>query len=616
MSKVRKQPKKTRSQCTPTFAVDTGKLLYAAFERAVEDLGWDGDRNAVRGAIRARQWSAVLNLTKANPPQLYADARQYFAAAQVENLFKKVPFPGNDDACRLAAIAQFLSDEHHNLRVNQRWLAVQRMGDQGFRARNPLYARLLRRMQVFFRRMLGENPSMDDVGRFCDFGPGASVGVGGDATHVYAKLESQTCTASALNYAAAAVWSNTQMRALYLPQRRGICCIDPDRFREEFFARCTEQLVDYNKIDFVPKNAKTHRMTASEPTLNGFVQAGIGVSIAHKMRAMRPFLNIWSNERNKRLAKEGSKWDCNRKRTFVTLDMKSASQSLVRQVIKAVLELCPGWFHAMDCVRSPCYKMQYVAGDPLTEVKGTYQLFCSMGNGFCFPLQTAFFAAAVEAVLAETDCEGTYGVFGDDVILPQAAALLLIEWLRFLGVRTNTDKSFVFGPFRESCGADFFDGENVRPYVLDTWIETPRDLLILMNGIEQTPAYPLHSVWWGLWYSYGHKLRRFLRPHRGSPDSGLTAPTTRFFECNRLEDYDEALQRPRWDSYRTSPVQDDMPYAVRRSADAQMFLALRGCSVKYEKRAFADNGDTVICGVDGTPSPCYRRKTVTDILTV
>lgn len=597
MHREKRQSNKTRSPTANLPEVDWAKTVSGLFEQTVgKDLHWEGNVPLVLGAIRGRHWDTVLQSTKARPPQMYGSAAEYFAAAQVECLFKKLPVPGNADLCKEAAMLTFLEDEHRNLRTNQRLEIFRR---RGYMHKNALYTRLFARMQRFVLRVLGEDPDFGSIAGHCDFGPGATNGVGGDSTHPYAKLQSHTVTGSALPYVLDAYWSNDQMRRLYLlSNKEGYSCYDPLAFREEFMARA--ELVTNNNISFVPKNARTHRITASEPTCNGFYQNGLGVEIATRLRRARPFISIWDQTRNQRMAKEASK--SVNQQTNATLDMKSASQSLTRQLVKGLFEYCPRWFDAMNSVRSIDWRCAEF------NTTGRYELFTSMGNGFCFPLQTLIFSAAVEAVYEETGCT-EYGVYGDDIICSQNSALMLIEWLRFLGVRTNTDKSFVFGPFRESCGADFFNGENVRPFVLDFLPSTIRDVVKLANGITRIPPTPLWGAWWGLWNKHKGSVQRYLRPHCGPDDTGLTVPIG-FYDLHALGKWDAGLQRRSVTQFRSEPIADLEPYAVRRSPDAQLFLALRGCTDKFQKQVAMEREHPIQTNVEGTPTPCYRRKSV------
>lgn len=52
-------------------------------------------------------------------------------------------------------------------------------------------------------------------------------------------------------------------------------------------------------------------------------------------------------------------------------------------------------------------------------------------------------------------------VFGDDLIVPLDCAESIVGTLHHLRLKVNTDKTFLRGKFRESCGVDAYDGHDV-----------------------------------------------------------------------------------------------------------------------------------------------------------
>jgi len=58
---------------------------------------------------------------------------------------------------------------------------------------------------------------------------------------------------------------------------------------------------------------------------------------------------------------------------------------------------------------------------------------------------------------------GEVRVYGDDLIVPVDYVRSVIDVLELLGFKVNTGKSFWNGKFRESCGGDYYDGEDVTP---------------------------------------------------------------------------------------------------------------------------------------------------------
>lgn len=203
------------------------------------------------------------------------------------------------------------------------------------------------------------------------------------------------------------------------------------------------QVVTGNLVTTVPKNAKTDRIIAIEPDWNCFFQLGLGACIRRRLQRIGVLLPD-AQERNKRLARAGSL-----NGDFATLDLKAASDTVSLGLCDLLL---PQDFFALILqLRSE----QGLVGDDLV----TYEKVSSMGNGFTFELETAMFWA----LAASCDPSEDAAVYGDDIILSSEAAMLLVEVLTDLGLEVNEKKSFVTGPFRESCGGHYFRGIDVTP---------------------------------------------------------------------------------------------------------------------------------------------------------
>jgi hypothetical protein len=86
-----------------------------------------------------------------------------------------------------------------------------------------------------------------------------------------------------------------------------------------------------------------------------------------------------------------------------------------------------------------------------------------MGNGYTFEMETLIFWAAVRVCRRHTRDHAPFRVYGDDIICGKQTADLLLPFLAWLGFPCNSSKTFLEGPFRESCGADYWNGHNVRP---------------------------------------------------------------------------------------------------------------------------------------------------------
>jgi hypothetical protein len=217
----------------------------------------------------------------------------------------------------------------------------------------------------------------------------------------------------------------------------------------------------HTKLCFVFKNALTYRLIGVEPLLNIMYQLGYGVEMAKRLAAFG--VDIRDQSVNQRSAYVGSLTGA-----LATLDLSSASDTVSREIVYELLPL--DWAHALSRGRSG--KIELPNGDIVLQEK-----FSAMGNGYTFPLETLIFWA-----LASSCCENSaeVSVYGDDIIVPTQYFDLVSEVLRYAGFVVNEKKSFAHGPFRESCGHDYFEGINVRPFYQKEWI-SGQSLFVLHN---------------------------------------------------------------------------------------------------------------------------------------
>ena len=216
-----------------------------------------------------------------------------------------------------------------------------------------------------------------------------------------------------------------------------------------------------SKLYFVAKNAKSFRLIGTEPLLNLMYQLGYGIVMASRLAAFG--IDIRDQTRNQRAAQYGSLTGA-----LATLDLSSASDTVSKEIVYELLPL--DWAHVLARGRSA--KIESPLGDIIHQEK-----FSAMGNGYTFPLETLIFWA-----LASSCCpvSAEVSVYGDDIIVPTEHAALVAEVLRYAGFNVNQEKSYTSGPFRESCGADYFSGVDVRPYFQKEWV-SGQSLFVLHN---------------------------------------------------------------------------------------------------------------------------------------
>lgn len=208
--------------------------------------------------------------------------------------------------------------------------------------------------------------------------------------------------------------------------------------------------VSGSELGFVPKNAKTDRAICTEPLLNSFVQLGVGRYMRSRLR--RAGCNLNTQTRNQELARVGSITG-----KLATIDLSSASDTIS---CMTVLELLPfPWFCLLDDCRSHRYTYEGTSYN--------FEKFSSMGNGFTFELESLIFLALARATCSFLKLgQEDVSVYGDDIIIPVDAVALFRRVLTHFGFKVNESKSFSTGPFRESCGKDWFLGVPVRPLFL------------------------------------------------------------------------------------------------------------------------------------------------------
>lgn len=266
-------------------------------------------------------------------------------------------------------------------------------------------------------------------------------------------------------------------------------------------------------LEFASKNAKTYRVTVTEPPLNTLVQLAYQDEIAARLRAFG--VDLRDQTRNQRLARQGSIDG-----KIATIDLTSASDMEAKELVYHLLPL--DWSSALGRARTGHIRLP--DGSRMTLEK-----FSSMGNGYTFPLESLIFWALAGAVAGYENTS----VFGDDIIVPTESYDDVIALLTAVGFKPNSKKSFSTGPFRESCGADWFRGSDVRPYyqkklVSNRTLFTLHNFYVRRHRLEEAESVlkymDANSLLWGPdGYGDGHLVapshKEFARKRTPAQDS-------------------------------------------------------------------------------------------------
>lgn len=401
-----------------------------------------GENNDLLNPLRDRTWSTLVGFKPTGYTNTVVDASEYSRLAQFGAFFSKnASIPLGIDV-EGVALQKFLESESKcdatNMAFRNRSLPFSKGGRD---------ASLIFRVQRKIAGILGPLPRITDLD--FGFGPGANVGLS-RFTSVRRKTSvAPTCSAGA--------WK-------YLPVLQE--CFP---FWQELHNAVP---CDHGKYASVPKNATTNRSILVEPLINSFLQRGVGVYI--RDRLARAGVNLRDQGVNQDRARKGSLTG-----DIATLDLAAASDTISREVVAELLPI--DWWLLMEDIRSKSALLP-------DGRKIILQKFSSMGNGFTFELESLIFFAICSCLSDER-----VTVYGDDITCASKDVGAIIAGLEHFGFSVNTEKSFWSGPFRESCGSDFFEGCMVRPVYVKGLLSV-KELFRLHNFFVRTHQEDLAAI--------------------------------------------------------------------------------------------------------------------------
>lgn len=230
------------------------------------------------------------------------------------------------------------------------------------------------------------------------------------------------------------------------------------------------EVLEGNRVLCVPKSYKVHRVIAAEPSGNMFFQKGIGGALRRRLRSVG--VDLTSQTMNQDFAFLGSVTGM-----VSTIDLSMASDTVSKGFVEWAIP--PDWVAAMSLCRSP-----YGTLPDGSQV--LYRKWSSMGNAYTFELETVLFYGLARACASITGHDERFvTAYGDDIICPSGSSDLLFRVLRRCGFVPNEKKSFVTGPFRESCGKHFYLGADVSPFYIRKLPRKLVDLFLLVNNTRR-----------------------------------------------------------------------------------------------------------------------------------
>jgi hypothetical protein len=203
---------------------------------------------------------------------------------------------------------------------------------------------------------------------------------------------------------------------------------------------------------------------------------------------------------------------------LATIDLSNASDSISWRLLKLLLPA--DWYDYCKLVSASGFQCRGV------EYENT-EIALTMGNAITFPMQTLIFLALAYEVYSRRGLKFSVNenvaVFGDDIIVLDEVYDDMCALLLDLGFEPNPEKSFGSGPFRESCGADWYNGVNVRGVYIKA-LRTVADHFVARNllaawsyrwGIGLPQSIGLIDTWLLV------RKRWTLVPPSASIDSGV-----------------------------------------------------------------------------------------------
>jgi hypothetical protein len=417
----------------------TGKFSYHEFTaNLIEDLGTDAEFNRVtQNCARYRTRPLIERLSAATEIT-------NFSQRQIAAIFQKnisCIDKSSDDLLRKEASSSFLKNEEANARYNSANM------------HSLLCKRVIDKAQGVLSSILLHPPKIRDLNYH--WGPGSTATVRRPYTEPYFKYANQHITGSEDVF-----------------REFSFAMLDRRFSRQQYFT-----VLEHDQLTTVPKSYKAKRTISIAPDLNIYAQLGVGSAISSRL-AVHEHLNITDigQARQRALAREGSITGA-----YATLDLKSASDRLPLGLISDLFQSFKysnlrAWWRLF--LASGCHSYE------LDGVVRKYEMIAPMGNGYTFGLMSLVYYSLLRGYAQLIGSDSVITAYGDDIIVSSDFARNAVYLLQKFGFVINEQKSYITGPFRESCGGDYLNGIDVRPVYLKSTPNCIQDYFSLINRLR------------------------------------------------------------------------------------------------------------------------------------
>lgn len=244
------------------------------------------------------------------------------------------------------------------------------------------------------------------------------------------------------------------------------------------------------RLTLVPKTMSTPRVIVMEPTALQYMQQGIWTVMRESIESVTTMVGFTDQSVNRTMARSGSLT-----RELVTLDLSEASDRVTYLQAASCFDGLPNLWEALDATRSSEVELPDGSTRPISK-------FASMGSAVCFPVEAVVFLTAILLAIRNhhrvadpgfdltlsflRKLEGRVRVYGDDCIFPIDYLPAVETVFAGLGWRINRSKTFVKSNFRESCGGDYWRGEDITPVKLRQLLPTHRRQITEVQSLIST----------------------------------------------------------------------------------------------------------------------------------
>lgn len=417
--------------------------------------------------IEREDWDSLVSLT--TDPAHYEDAEMYFRDALATSFLRKCVDVETSFDKTERTLKNWFDAERHCRSINRKFDLIRLITDYPVSSSDAALAKKISRLKRWLSKFLGPIPETLADGRF---GPGATYQDKGiEITPIH------------------------KLSAIPTLHPEGFCLLDNSFYGTSWGRsllrrnRSLPKLVLGSRWSEVPKTGLINRDIDIQPSLTGFFQRSIGLYQRARLKRFRIDLKEGQSA-HRQVARWGSLTG-----SFATIDLRNASNSIARN-----------WLYFMPADWAELLSTTRCSQTLINGVWWSLSKLSAMGNGFTFEIETTIFLAICCCAMEDSGVIPEPGanlfVYGDDIIVPTECAKTVLEALTFFGFEPNASKTHIDGPFRESCGGDFFNGVDVRPHYLEKEPCSPNEWFGLANAIFRISKFwggldksPLRKVW-------------------------------------------------------------------------------------------------------------------------